>query len=130
MNIAMIIGYLGGEPEVRYLPDGTPAISFNVATTERWKSRDGEKRERTAWHRCVKIGKGSDTLAGYLRKGSRVYVAGRINNRDWTDKDGQKRNITEIVIRELEFLDKRQGGLQKNEPAPDMGPSPDDDVPF
>jgi len=133
MNIVYLIGNLGNDPEVRYLPDGTPSITFSLATTERWKGQNGEAKTKTTWHRCVRIGKGSEKLAEYLRKGSKIAIVGKIENRSW-EKDGEKHNITEIRFRELEFLDKKQNNGQQGEPGPDYGAEPvdplDDDVPF
>ena len=132
MNLCVLTGNLGNDPEVRFLPDGTPAINFNLATTKRWKDRNGEKKEQTTWHRCVKIGTGADKLATYLGKGSKILVVGEIANREWADNDGNKKRITEVKIKELEFLSatKKGGNAQEPEPGPDLGPDPYDDVPF
>jgi single-strand DNA-binding protein len=135
MNLCFLTGNLGNDPEVRYFTDGTPAVNFNLATTKRWKDKNGDKKDQTTWHRCVKIGKGADTLSTYLKKGSKILVVGEISNRSW-ESDGQKHQITEIKIKELEFLSSsrttnRQPG--EEEPLPDPmqdQPMLDDDVPF
>lgn len=129
MNLCILTGNLGGDPEVRFLPDGTPAMNFNLATTKRWKGKDGEKKEQATWHRCVKIGTGADKLATYLEKGSKVLVVGEITNRSWEDKDGNKKQTTEIKIRELEFLSKKSSG-GGDVAGECQGYDPLEDVPF
>ena len=127
MNLAFIIGNLGSEPVVRYFPDGTPVINFNVATTRRWKDKGGDQKEATTWHHCVKIGKGADSLAGHLRKGLKVAIVGEIRHHEW-EQDGVKKNVSEILIKELEFLDKKSGtgAPDRSDCELDM----DEDVPF
>ena len=110
MNKAMIIGNLGAKPEIRYLSSGQAVAELRVATTERWKSRDGERQEKTEWHRCVIWGKAAENAARYLDKGSKVYCEGRLQTRSWDDKDGIKRYTTEIVIDRMEYLSTARGG--------------------
>ena len=103
MNRAIIVGNLGGDPEVRYTPSGTAVANFTVATTERYTKKDGEKQEQTEWHRIVAWGKLAEICGEYLNKGSKVAVAGRIQTREWEDKDGNKRWTTEIIANDVEF---------------------------
>ena len=111
LNKVILIGHLGADPEVRSLQDGTPVASVNVATTETWKDKaTGEKREQTEWHR-LSLFRGLADIAGrYLRKGSQVYVEGRLRTRKWTDQAGTDRTTTEIVVNELLMLGKRPEG--------------------
>jgi single-strand DNA-binding protein len=105
MNKAMIIGYLGRDPDARTMPSGEMVANINVATTERWKDKtSGEKREATEWHRIVFFGRQAEIAAEYLKKGSHVAVVGALRTRKWTDRDGIERYSTEIVARELEML--------------------------
>ena len=111
LNKVILIGHLGADPEMRYLQDGTPVASLRVATTETWKDRNtGEKRELTEWHR-LSLFRGLAEIAGrYLKKGSQVYVEGRLRTRKWTDPSGADRYSTEIVTDELKMLGKRPEG--------------------
>jgi single-strand DNA-binding protein len=137
MNKAMIIGNLGAKPEIRYLSSGQAVAELRVATTERWKSRDGERQEKTEWHRCVIWGKAAENAARYLDKGSKVYCEGRLQTRSWDDKDGIKRYTTEIVIDRMEYLSTARGGGGEqaegdsySDAAPAGGGEADDDIPF
>ena len=114
LNEATLIGNLGKDPETRTTQGGEEVVSFSVATTERWK-RDGQAQERTEWHNVVVWQKGAVALAkGYLRKGSTVWLRGKLQTRKWQDKDGRDRWSTEIVLSqsvgELRLLDKRADG--------------------
>ena len=112
LNKVILIGHLGADPEMRYLQDGTPVASLRVATTETWKDRNtGEKRELTEWNR-LSLFRGLAEIAGrYLKKGSQVYVEGRLRTRKWTDPSGADRYSTEIVADELKMLGKRPEGM-------------------
>lgn len=110
LNKAMLIGNLGSDPEVRYMQDGTCVCNIRLATTERWKSRDGEQQERTEWHRVVLWGKLGEIAGQYLSKGSRVFIEGRIETRKWQDKEGNDRYTTEIRANEMKMLGGGSGG--------------------
>jgi single-strand DNA-binding protein len=111
VNKAIIVGRLGGDPEVRYFPDGNALGTFSVATSEAWKDKTtGEPQERTEWHRVVVRGKLAELAKQYLQKGSSVYIEGKLRTRKWQGQDGQDRYTTEIVVDisgSLQFLDSR-----------------------
>lgn len=142
VNMAIIVGNLGSDPEMRYTNSGTAVATFNVATNEQWTDKGGERQERTEWHRIVAWGKLAQICSDYLSKGKQVYVQGRIQTRKWQDRDGQTRYTTEIIAQTLQMLGRpgdspgprRAGGepSHESEPAP-IGPpeaAPDDDLPF
>ena len=104
VNKAILIGNLGRDPELRYTQSGQSVANFTLATSENWVGRDGQKQERTEWHRIVVWGKSAENCAQYLSKGRTVYVEGRIQTREWEDKDGNKRQTTEIVAQTVQFL--------------------------
>lgn len=104
VNKVILLGHLGGDPELRYLPDGSPVASFSVATNETWKDKNGEKQERTEWHRCQAWGRLAEIAGEYLKKGAPVYLEGKIRTRKWQDKSGQDRYTTEIVVERLQML--------------------------
>ncbi|RDV36542.1 single-stranded DNA-binding protein [Bradymonadaceae bacterium TMQ3] len=104
LNKAMIIGNLGSDPEVRYTQSGAAVANFNIATNETWMDKSGAKQERTEWHRVVVFGKQAENCGKYLSKGRQVYVEGRMQTRDWEDRDGNKRSTTEIVAQTVQFL--------------------------
>ena len=111
VNKAIIIGNLGRDPEMRYTPDGVAIANFSVATSEEWKDKNsGEKQERTEWHRIVAFGRLGEICGEFLTKGKKVYIEGRLQTREWEDKDGGgKRHTTEIVAGQMQMLDaKRQ----------------------
>ncbi|MEC8646205.1 MAG: single-stranded DNA-binding protein, partial [Candidatus Latescibacterota bacterium] len=110
VNKVILIGNLGGDPEVRYTPDGVAVANFSLATTESWKDRNGERQERTEWHRLVLWRQLAEIAKNYLRKGSKLYVEGKLQTRSWDDQSGQKRYTTEVVVNEMEMLDSREGG--------------------
>jgi len=134
INKAILIGNLGNDPEVRYTQSGTAVANFSVATTERWKDQSGEQKEQTEWHRIVAFGRLGEICGEYLAKGSKVYIEGRIQTRQWDDKDGNKRYTTEIVAREMKMLSPKNsmggggGGGYEEPPLPE--PTMGDDVPF
>jgi len=107
LNKAMIIGRLGADPEVRYTQSNTAVANMSVATTERFKDRNGEQQERTEWHRVVAWGRTAEICQQYLKKGSLVYFEGPIQTREWEDKDGQKRYTTEIKALTMQMLDSK-----------------------
>ncbi len=109
VNKVIIIGRLGSDPEVRYTPNGGAVANFNMATNESWTDKSGQKQERTEWHRIVVWGKIAEICGQYLSKGRQAYIEGRLQTRDWTDKEGVKRYTTEIVAQNVQFLG-GQGG--------------------
>lgn len=125
LNKVTLIGNLGADPEVRYMPAGDAVTTIRLATTRRWKDRQsGERKEHTEWHRVVFFNIGNYKLAEiageYLKKGSQIYVEGRLQTRKWQDKEGHERYTTEIIGEELHMLGSRSGGTgnyQENPPA-------------
>ncbi len=108
VNLVVIIGNLGQDPETRYLPNGGAVTNISVATSESWRDKEtGEKNERTEWHRVVFFKRLAEIAGEYLKKGSKVYVEGSLRTRQW-EKDGQKHNSTEIVAKEMQMLDSRE----------------------
>ncbi len=153
VNKVILVGNLGDDPEARSLNNGGEVVNMRVATSENWKDRDGNRQERTEWHRVVIFNENLGRVAKqYLRKGSKVYLEGQLQTRKWTDQSGQDRYSTEVVIQrfrgELVLLDRREGGGAGDdhgggfggarEPAPAGQPARqpafdtelDDDVPF
>lgn len=124
----ILIGHLGKDPEVRYMPSGGAVANASLATSEQWKDRrSGERQERTEWHALVFYNRLAEIVGEYLRKGSKIYVEGSLRTRKWQDKNNQDRYTTEIVVREMQMLDGTKGG--KEPPATDQ-PDIDDDIPF
>lgn len=109
VNKVIIIGNLGRDPETRYMPDGGAITNISVATTDKWKDKSGEMQEKTEWHRVAFFGKLAEIAGEYLKKGSQVYVEGRLQTRKWQDKDGQDKYSTEIVANVMQMLGSRQG---------------------
>ncbi len=131
VNKVILIGNLGNDPETRFFPDGSAVTNASIATSESWRDKQtGEQKERTEWHRVVFRDRGNYRLgqiAGeYLKKGSKVFVEGRLETRKWQDQSGQDRYTTEIVVNEMQMLDSRsdrQGGDSFNQSAPAAAPS-------
>ena len=109
VNKVIIIGNLGRDPETRYMPDGRAVTNISVATTDVWKDKNGEKQEKTEWHRVAFFDKLAEIAGEYLKKGSQVYVEGRLQTRKWQDKEGQDKYSTEIVAERMQMLGSRQG---------------------
>jgi single-strand DNA-binding protein len=141
VNKVILIGNLGRDPELRYTQGGQAVANFTLATTERFPTKEGERQERTEWHRIVAWGRTAELCAQYLSKGRSVYVEGRLQTREWEDKEGQKRRTTEIVAQSVQFLGGRDGGgsgPRSGGAGPDAAPSdfeaapppPADDIPF
>ncbi len=158
VNKAILIGNLGADPEVRFTPGGQAVANFRIATSESWTDKQGQKQERTEWHRIVVWGKLAELCGEYLAKGRQCYVEGRLQTREWTDKEGKKNYTTEVVANQVTFLGSRgegagrgkssSGGRDDFGPPPpgmeDAGPGPsspgggggapsgggDDDIPF
>jgi single-strand DNA-binding protein len=109
VNKVILVGNLGRDPETRYMPDGGAVTNVSIATTETWKDKtSGEKQEKTEWHRVAFFGKLAEIAGEYLKKGSQVYVEGRLQTREW-EKDGVKRYTTEIIANAMQMLGSRQG---------------------
>jgi len=134
VNKVILIGNLGADPEMRYSQTGTAIASFRVATTETWRKQDGSKEDSTEWHRIVAFGKLGEICGEYLSKGSKVYIAGRLQTRKWEDRDGNTRYTTEIVARDMKMLSPKgtadTGGTQYEEEPPFPESMMGDDVPF
>ena len=139
VNKAIIVGNLGRDPEVRFTADGRAVARFSVATTERWTDQQGQRQERTEWHNIVVWGKQAETCGQYLSKGRQVFVEGSIRTRNYDDKTGQKRYITEIVARDVRFLGGGGGAARATdqtftapagEDATQTPPDTEDDIPF
>ena len=116
VNKVILIGNLGRDPEIRYMPSGDPMANISLATTENWKDKNGEKQEKTEWHRVVMFGKVAEIAGEYLKKGSQAYFEGRVQTRKWTDKEGQDRYTTEIVADRMQMLGSRSGGSTRPMP--------------
>jgi len=111
LNKVTLIGNLGADPEVRYMPTGGAVTNISLATTFRWKDKQsGERKDNTEWHRVVFFNRLAEVVGEYLRKGSQVYVEGRLQTRKWQDKDGIDRYSTEIIATEMQMLGSRSGG--------------------
>jgi single-strand DNA-binding protein len=142
INKVIIVGNLGNDPETRYMPSGSAVTNLSIATNESWKDKQtGEQKDRTEWHKVAMFGRLAEIAAEYLRKGSQVYVEGKLRTRKWQDKDGQDRYTTEIVADEMQMLGGRGGGApamnDSTSSSQDRSPPPratgddfDDDIPF
>jgi len=142
INKVIIVGNLGGDPETRYMPSGSAVTNLTVATNESWKDKQtGEQKERTEWHKVAMFNRLAEIAAEYLRKGSQVYIEGKLRTRKWQDKEGKDRWTTEIIADEMQMLSGRGGGGGGSAPmsqdsgsasAPaQAGPDDfDDDIPF
>lgn len=121
VNKVFLIGNLGNDPEVRYMPNGKAVANISIATSESWKDQNGQIQERTEWHRCVAYDRLAEVIGEYLRKGSKIYIEGKLRTREWQDQQGQKRYTTEIVIAEMQMLDGKpadgNGGGYQNQQA-------------
>ena len=110
VNKVILVGNLGRDPETRYTTGGDPITNVSIATTDTWKDKNGEKQEKTEWHRVAFFGKLAEIAGEYLKKGSQVYVEGRLQTRKWQDKEGQDKYTTEIVADRMQMLGSRGGG--------------------
>lgn len=134
---AQIIGNIGGDPEQRYSPSGAASLRFNVASNYRAKSQSGEWEDRTEWVRVMVFGARAETLANYLKKGTRVYVSGRLEARPWTDQQGNVRAGLEVIADTVEFMSARQQDDERPAPVQARRPAAaavldedDDSIPF
>lgn len=136
VNKVILVGRLGADPEIRYTPDGTMVTNLSVATNEQWKDKDGERQQRTEWHRVVTFRRLAKICGNYLSKGSLVYLEGRIQTRSWDDKDGNKRYTTEIIASNMQMLDRKSDASGYSDEAPANSRAEtglgtyEDDVPF
>ena len=146
VNKVILVGNIGQDPEIRYMPNGNPVANLTLATSESWKDKQsGETKEQTEWHRVVMFNKLAEIAGEYVKKGSKVYLEGAIKTRKWQDQQGQDRYTTEIVANELQMLDRRsdagnsdyQQYSQQSEGKPAKKPAEvaeveiaDDDIPF
>jgi single-strand DNA-binding protein len=151
VNKAILVGNLGADPDMRYTPSGQGVCELRIATSETWNDKNGQRQERTEWHRVVVWGKRAEVCSKYLSKGRQVYVEGRIQTRSYDDKEGNKRYITEIIATDVQFLggggrdsgDRPRTQSREDAPPPSDGElggyggsssggssGPDDDIPF
>jgi single-strand DNA-binding protein len=143
VNKVILVGNLGRDAELRYTPGGSAVATLNLATTEVWNDKGGQRQEKTEWHRIVLWGKQAESLQEYLTKGKQIYVEGRLQTRQWDDKDGNKKYTTEIKADRITLLGgaggarggggmERSGGSQMagGMDEPPMEPITDDDIPF
>ena len=124
LNKATLIGRLGRDPEVRYMPNGDAVCNFSLATSESWKDQSGQKQERTEWHNIVIYRKLAEIAGQYLKKGSQVYLEGKIQSRKYTDKNGVERTAYEIVCHEMKMLGGNEVHMQPAPPASQEPPPP------
>lgn len=135
VNKVILIGRLGKDPELRYTPSGTPVAGFTVATSEQWTTKEGEKQEKTEWHRVEAWKRLGEICGEYLRKGSMVYIEGRLQTDTWEDKEGKKRTTTKVVAQVMQMLG-ASGREGKTETVQEKYPTEapinvsDDDIPF
>ena len=135
LNKVILIGNLGQDPETRFTPQGTAVANLSVATNESWKDQNGETQDTTEWHRVVMYGRMAETAGEYMKKGQMVYVEGRLNTREWEDKNQIKRRTTEIRCDNFTMLGKRTDSQSSNPNSPADTPAKadeggDDDLPF
>ena len=140
INKVIIVGNLGADPETRYMPSGSAVTNLSVATSEQWKDKQsGEQKERTEWHKVAMFNRLAEVAAEYLRKGSQVYIEGKLRTRKWQDRDGNDRWTTEVIADEMQMLGGRGGGgsaPMASDPGPSSAPPQppaddfDDDIPF
>lgn len=138
VNKVILVGHLGADPEMKYTGSGTGVCRFNLATSERWVGKDGQKQERTEWHRIVAWSKLGELCNEYLKKGRQAYIEGRLQTRSWDDKEGHKRYTTEIVANTVQFLGSPDRGGRPSMES-DINETPfveetaetkDEDIPF
>jgi len=136
VNKVILLGNLGSDPELRYTPSGRAVANFSLATHEQWTNKDGEKEERTEWHRIVAWGRLGEICGEYLSKGSQIYIDGRLQTRAWEDRDGNKRYTTEIIAQTMQMLggvSRKEGevsSVEESHPVEEPISIPDDDIPF
>ena len=117
VNKVILIGRLGSDPELRYTPNGDAVANFRIATNRVWKDQEGNQQERTEWHRIVAWRRLAERCGEYLKKGSHVYIEGRLETRSWEDKNGNKRYVTEVITNRMQMLEAK-GGVKATGQAP------------
>jgi len=134
LNRVQLIGNVGRDPEVRYMQNGDPIMNFSLATTEKWKGRDGQQQEKTEWHRIEVFGALAKSLQQYITKGKQLFVEGKLVTDEWTDKDGNKRQTAKVKLSgfgsNIILLGGGRSGDQAERRAPSAPVSSDEDVPF
>ncbi|MEE8437707.1 MAG: single-stranded DNA-binding protein [Candidatus Neomarinimicrobiota bacterium] len=128
VNKVVLVGHLGSDPDSRYTPSGTAVVNFTLATNEAWRDSNGESQEKTEWHRCVMFGKSAELAGEWLKKGQLVYIEGKLQTRNWEDKDGNKRYTTEIVSDVFTMLGRKMNESEK--PVVTSSGDDEDDLPF
>ena len=128
VNKVVLVGHLGGDPETRYTPSGAAVANFNMATNESWRDANGELQDKTEWHRCVMFGKSAELAGELLKKGQLVYLEGKLQTRNWEDKDGVKRYTKEVVCDMLTMLGRRMDNSGQTNPV--AAGDNEDDLPF
>ena len=130
VNKVVFVGHLGGDPETRFTPSGAAVANFNIATNESWRDSNGELQDKTEWHRCVMFGKTAELAGELLKKGQLVYLEGKLQTRNWEDKDGVKRYTTEVICDMFTMLGRKMdsGGAQVS--PVETNDDDDDDLPF
>ena len=121
---------MGGDPETRFTPSGAAVANFNIATNESWKDANGELQDKTEWHRCVMFGKTAELAGELLKKGQLVYMEGKLQTRNWEDKDGIKRYTTEVVCDMFTMLGRKMDTENSQQAAPTSNSDEEDDLPF
>ena len=130
VNKVVLVGHLGGDPETRFTPSGAAVTNFNIATNESWKDANGELQDKTEWHRCVMFGKTAELAGELLKKGQLVYMEGKLQTRNWEDKDGIKRYTTEVVCDMFTMLGRKMDTDNSQQAAPTSNSDEEDDLPF
>lgn len=130
VNKVILIGNLGKDPELRFTESGKAVCTFSIATSEKWTGDNGQKQDKTTWHNIVAWGKTGEIIKEYLTKGSQIYIEGKIDNRTYDDKDGNKRCVSEIIVKEFKFLGGGSKATADKEPDQQPPVGGDDDLPF
>jgi len=133
VNSVTIIGNVGNDPEIKAMPNGDTVVNFSVATSESWKDKQGQKQERTEWHRIVAFRQLADIIAQYVKKGSKIYIQGKLQTRKWQAQDGSDRYSTEIIANNMQMLDSRpntQPASAQAQPVANNSPFDDELSPF
>jgi len=132
VNKVILLGRLGSDPELKYIPSGAPVANFNIATTEGWIDRNNEKQRRTEWHRIVAWGKLAEFCGEYLSKGRLVYIEGRLRSRTWEDRNGNQRTTTEVNATDIVLLGRRpeEAPEEALPETPEEGEITNEDIPF
>ena len=135
LNKVLIIGNLGSDPDIKYTQAGSPVANLSIATSERWKDKTtGEQKEQVEWHRVVIFGRLAEIAEQYLKKGSKVFVEGKLQTRDWEDSEGKKRYTTEVIAREMTMLDSRgdseASSSQQSSSTPKQTDEREEGIPF